>query len=878
MSKRKLVISIWSGIIFTCVASGLLASIAWFASANKFDVDITGSVVEEYFHTGTGTANNPFVITRPIHYYHLVEFFQRETALDATAEFGTDYLYFQVGYDLDNDGDLEVYEYDDQGIYQGTSEAASYSKTLNMAYYSGTNALMPIGTNEVPFIGSFDGKADEGIVISHLNIHCAETVVIEGTGTVDRAASDIGMFGYVADKDGSNNPTIIKNMKVDGLNIDLSDVTSTVASPTTSIVHTDAHNDVAYVGYIAGHVHTYNNYVSTGPTNASPLYNVYVTNATIEGGAGTTCGFGYIGLVDSVDGEEPTAVESQVTTTHGGGGGHGNEWGGSIDMLSLNKRIRYYLNKNLTALTGGSSNNPAAIVKNKAIKTKARRSAYQYRYRYYTDDYASYSTFQGGNGETYYDGDPATKAIIYRFIGGGDSVIALDNTSGNYNDTAYFELPESYVPLLTDTEENGYTIYQGNTGYIVGDLIAGSNTVRTASYANTFIGNSYVSSELEVLSNSTVSYNANNYKRINNGNTHTSSALSSYAATIQPSSLAGFANAYGTMREVLSSSTFVQGLHFTGNIISSSNISTVPSAWINGTNFSNYKVLRSSVNFNAKKNGSIKFFAGSYYNTVGTNADSFFSLHLVSRSGNTVTPTQIYYIYSNTNAATKKDYPHLYYDEDNNLISSGYGNNVTKGDLEFDLRWLHNAPPVANAVYYFEIPVNAGEFALGSVAADKTKGAYLMYLDIGASGSEQEQTHNQTISIADAAIFTQMDFQIDDFVTNTCFNIAFIIPEGATKETFSVTISTDDDVTHEGHTYFSYEIVIKNTTQHDFTMSALLIDDDDNPNNDYYYMYAITYNTGSRTECFNSNTYTGVSGGTTMTPTYTPPQQEGGGD
>ena len=143
----------------------------------------------------------------------------------------------------------------------------------------------------------------------------------------------------------------------------------------------------------------------------------------------------------------------------------------------------------------------------------------------------------------------------------------------------------------------------------------------------------------------------------------------------------------------------------------------------------------------------------------------------------------------------------------------------------------------------------------------------MMYLDIGTSGSEEEPTHNQTISIADAALFSQMDFQIDNFVTNSCFNIAFVIPEGATKETFSVTVSSGD-VVYEGEDYFCYEIVIVNMTQHDFVISALLMDDDDNPNNDYFYMYAIKYNTGARTEYTSSNTYTGVSGGTTMTPTY----------
>ena len=885
MNKRKIITFIWSSIIFASLASGLLASVAWFASANKFDVDITGSVVEEYFHCGNGTLGpddpntevieGPFVITRPIHYYHLVEFFQRETALDTTAEFGTDYLYFQVGYDLDNDGDLEVYDYDDQGIYQGSLESPSYSETLNMAYYSGDNALMPIGTNEVPFIGVFDGKADEGIVISNLNIHCAETVLV-GNNTVNRAASDIGIFGYVADSDGSS-PTSIQNLKVNNLTIDLTDVTSTVASPTTSIAHTDAHAGVAYVGYIAGHVHSYTNYSSTGPTNAAPLYNVYVTNAKIEGGAGATCGFGYIGLVDTVDGEEPTAVESQVSTTHGSGGGQGDDWGGSINMLELNKRIYHFLNKNLEKKT-------LTNVEYNAAKITSSRY-----HRYFADNVNDKKTFaisvyeagQGTSSNSWYNANPTNPPsnrypLVYRLEGKNDS--AKDGTSG----TGSIKIPGTYIPLLTDTAENGYTVLKGNTGYIASAGNYSATTVRTASYKNNFVGNSmspfstadntsFNVDKLEVLSNSAVDYAANNYARINNGIASEGASIqTNYAASIDPNSLSGYSKAYSSIKEVLAESNYVQGLHFTGNEINKNNTVSIPNAYINGSEKTDYSVLTSSVDFNAKEKGSIKFFAGSYYNSVGTNADSFFSLHVIERNGNAISNEyQIFDIYQNTNTNTNKQYPNLYYDQNGNLIEIGYTSaTVTKGKKLFDLRFLHNAPPVANAVYYFEIPVNAGEFALGSVSSSKTKGAYLMYLDIGTSGSEEEQTHNQTISVADAAIFTQIDFQIDSFVTNSCFNIAFVIPEGATKETFSVTVSSGD-VVYEGEDYFCYEIVIVNTTQHDFVISALLMDDDDNPNNDYFYMYTIKYNTGARTEYTSSNTYTGVSGGTSMTPTHT---------
>lgn len=893
MNKRKLITVLWSGITFTCLASGLLASIAWFASANKFDVDITGSVVEEYFHCGDGTAGpddpstpnvieGPFVITRPIHYYHLVEFFQRETALDANAEFGSDYLYFQVGYDLDGDGDLEVYDYDDQGIYQGTYETPSYSQTLNMAYYSGNNALMPIGTNEVPFIGIFDGKADEGITVSNLNIHCAETVVV-GNNTVNRAASDIGIFGYVADSDGTN-PTIIENLKVNGLTIDLTDVTSTVASSTTSIAHTDAHAGVAYVGYIVGHVHSYTNYSSTGPVNATPLHDVYVTNATITGGAGTSCGFGYIGLVDTVDGEEPTTVESQVTTTHGSGGGQGDEWGGSIAFDYFNQRLRSKLNG-----TGSSSirfKNGNTTYSNGLIKTTANNDS-------------AITVFRGGtasNAETYLAKDPASNFVVYNMIGSGTH--SINNKSNGSNGTTYTataSVDGTYEPLIINGD---YTAADRNTGYITSSQYAqnGSShyysaidgTVRSASYPNGQLANSindthyetsalynastggplmtYNGNKLEILTNGTASYSASNYRLVsddyNSGHTVSNSSLTGYTKTnYETLGKTRYESAREHLEQVLTGSQYVHGIHFMGEAPASNKTVSVPHAMINGEAKTNYPVLLSSIDFTVKEEGYITLFAGSYYPAgSSTVADSFFDLFKVTRNGNNISSIQkVYKIYKDA--------------DDNYTYTTSANQTVSNATLMFDMAYLYNQPPKNNVVYYFEIPVDAGEYAIGAVSG-KTAGAYLMYLDIGTSGEEQQQTHNQTISVANASLFSQIDFQIDAPVTNSCFNVAFVIPTGATKETFSVTISSGS-VVYNGEDYFCYEIVIVNTTQNDFTISALLMDDDDDPENDFYYMYAIKYNTGARTEYTGSNTYTGVSGGTSMTPTYTQSQQQG---
>ena len=344
--RRRTKIGLWCTTIFAFVAAGLLSSIAWFdKKQNAIEADVTGSVVEEYFHCGSGTQSDPYVITRPIHYYHLVEFFQRLTDLpktDGYSRFGTDYLYFQVGYDLDGSGVRKVYNYSDTGVYLGLESTPSLSTTLNMAYYSGENALLPIGTNEVPFIGSFDGGATNGggITIDNLNIQCSESVLV-GNNTVTRTASDIGVFGYVADKDGNNNPTVIQNAYFTNLTLDLSDIGATANASQSTISHIDSHT-APHVGYIAGHVHSYTNYNGTGPVNATPLHDVYVNGARILGGAGTNCNYGYLGKVDTIDGQAPSAnmLDDQIDELAEAKDGVGQ--GGSMDMAKMYRRLLYY--------------------------------------------------------------------------------------------------------------------------------------------------------------------------------------------------------------------------------------------------------------------------------------------------------------------------------------------------------------------------------------------------------------------------------------------------------------------------------------------------------------------------------------------------------
>ena len=71
-----------------------------------------------------------------------------------------------------------------------------------------------------------------------------------------------------------------------------------------------------------------------------------------------------------------------------------------------------------------------------------------------------------------------------------------------------------------------------------------------------------------------------------------------------------------------------------------------------------------------------------------------------------------------------------------------------------------NQPPKNNVVYYFEIPVGVGEFAIGAVDG-KTAGAYLMYLDLGTNGESGETSSNVTS-------FENIDYRSYDETSSYC--------------------------------------------------------------------------------------------------------------
>ena len=89
-----------------------------------------------------------------------------------------------------------------------------------------------------------------------------------------------------------------------------------------------------------------------------------------------------------------------------------------------------------------------------------------------------------------------------------------------------------------------------------------------------------------------------------------------------------------------------------------------------------------------------------------------------------------------------------------------------------------------NAVYYFEIPVNAGEYALGSV--DGGTGAYLMYLDIATNGGIDQQANVDT--------FGSIDYRSSiDVVENSILLITYELSD---EQSLNISVSFSNNIYH----------------------------------------------------------------------------------
>lgn len=361
---------------------------------------------------------------------------------------------------------------------------------------------------------------------------------------------------------------------------------------------------------------------------------------------------------------------------------------------------------------------------------------------------------------------------------------------------------QTFLPLNVD---DNYAVSDNNTGYIASSRNDRDGDIRFRKDPISHIGaslnnaTSYDNSALEVLTRTSKS---DGFVRIsddfNGANSSVSGDLSGYSKkTVSELGLQKYGNSDGGARKdigdvLLGGGNNIYGMHFMNAPINTQNVYYAPYAKINGEDHYNYPMTANSIDFHLKTKGYINFFAGTYFGTEV----NFFSLHHIIKRSTTGIQTikEISLIYGKGSGA----YIYKYTDG-----TFSQGNSEPEGyEVVFDTSWITTPTIVKNAVYYFEIPVNAGEYALGS--ASTGDGAYLMYLDIGANAAEkgtrtvisERITVNEKISSVPkvgAAFVADVNGTLDDIKFDAAFTLqpSFVGTVGVSRTQSIVTISSD---------------------------------------------------------------------------------------
>ena len=338
----------------------------------------------------------------------------------------------------------------------------------------------------------------------------------------------------------------------------------------------------------------------------------------------------------------------------------------------------------------------------------------------------------------------------------------------------------SYFPLSFNSSNN--TINANNTGYIIGsewdettesDSQDGyASNLRISSYSGNNVPTQNDAKNPYTISYKTKTGNTYQFTKVfdstptSANNTLTSSEKEKIASL----GLQKLADCYSDYLGSIDGSW--EGLHFMNAPISMDNLTTI-TATLSSSKIpiQNYQVPTNSIDFHLFDKGFINVLAGSYYNqrsnTGGASAanNSFFSIYKIDRyeDGKTIKSIkEICKIYAKMNGSEidmSEDYYYTYIGHDNSgnrievdadgepikFVTVG-GEQVleTHKDYKmvFDCHWITHSDEYngwdTKRAYYFEVPVNKGEYAIGST--EGRTGAYLVYLDLAANAQLLDRT------------------------------------------------------------------------------------------------------------------------------------------
>lgn len=312
----------------------------------------------------------------------------------------------------------------------------------------------------------------------------------------------------------------------------------------------------------------------------------------------------------------------------------------------------------------------------------------------------------------------------------------LDNSGVDFTYQGSRPAAATYFPL-SPMENFPFAANPANTGYV----ISGRNDTTSAYQADIRVSR-YGINSISTSTGSNNSYNAGTVKILacsseSKGDFRVVSGVTGNTTGIQigtnrydyvsPESM-GFVcyeGAKAKLDELLTGKSNIYGLHFMNASINNGNKITATKATVNGVTYANYELPRDCIDVKLKTDGFITLFAGTYYSGNNT----FFSIHKITRDVND--PRIITRIEPMTGTVNGYDMGWI--------MNNDRRREDDEGNVSYTSVALEN-----NALYYFEIPVKAGEYAIGSV--DGKTGAYLIYLDLSAN---QHTLFRDTVGVED---------------------------------------------------------------------------------------------------------------------------------
>ena len=835
------------GIICLTIAVVLccVATFAWFdnsVGSLDFSTNFGGSSMAAYFNGGNGSQGTPYEIDNPTNLYNLawlqyLGYFNLRSGLNN----GRAQTYFKLTSNID------------------MSEVASYLK-----------ALPPIGTSEHPFIGQFDGnnktvsklnvsnkREDYGVYPTNAKFDNSGmlTTCADAADATPSQIEFVAMFGVVGDF----NEWVTKSSAYTGNdnNVEFCDSRAEPAlnpSPdpqkANQFFYGSMYVDSMYVdnlvvksytdntlvglaaGYVAGSLKNFGVYRSTinlaGGSKGTTLAKTIDANGNQVAYGNTVSRFSIVGDYDT------TLVG--WTEQPSGSSGDGNDFGGSVDMRTLNRRINY-----LSAVTGAFDSNGMMN---------------------YTSDSFGINVRPDTSTEFYWNPEKPSARIAYLNDGtvlplnvdkekmGLSSLTSTEITktissngrSVTYHTNVEYSSNQSEIMTLNNT---GYIVgggaySDGNMGFIRSRIQPIANGIYGGIYRSLGYNKAsypdavYNKSAFEML---TIGTDGKTYRILDDVKTSTTTALSDYIDgsvrfDASPLNFKEYEVVRNNFDKTMENANVVHGFHFmnrlpTGNagvnvVVESDKIlerdgvlidkkyyttGEVPTLYSSAEHVqSKYQFVKGGLNFTLRKSGYITAILGTFYHP--STKESLFDLYKVVRTNGKI------------DSLVKID--NVYKDDETGTIS--YDPSDTTGKTKvFSFSSLTKEKILdKGAAYYFEIPVIADDYVIGAAEDSTSYNAYLMYLDIGANASGDMKYNIDSVDFVNSTtVVVSSDGKYQSYadivaaisnLQDATQGVVIVFKRDGTTTSYSETKVTDKLLYYYDRTLVTVEFVVSDGT------------------------------------------------------------------